>query len=624
MKQNKNDFSIEKEDNSPFESNNINNPKNNAINKNEDPSLIIEKLLICIYNKNIKSEKSKKEEVNIDIYINKVKKLCTKYEDYYIILLLLKNIRKLINKYREIIFELPIITEIFQEKLSLNYRERSNSQNNKISLCYRIKNFIRVDIIYRTHKSYPKYKAPGTTIKTLFAELYNIKKCLKKSAPIIHNIFEIPLSHYDKFSIEQCQREEYLNILICDKFISNEIHKNTDPKLNYLLNELTKGNFSNKKLMDEKIEFFSTIYDRKKKFEKLLTIEEIGSNIDERYPEECEPILEEYSFNNNYNYNNYISLEDIKNNYFLSPEEDGEKFYFNILEGENIIENNLSNINKIQFENNININNINNKEENNNIVNDKNININNEIINKIKEKAIEQSKEIKQNIIKKNEINGINNININIEGNNKLLDTQNLFKKNNKKDIINENFEKALKFNTKDNLNNIIDKNINSPHKPKRKYINILNDERIIRDKEQYLFKSNKTSNINNKKENNGNKLNNTNNNKLKVDKKEIPSDIDDLVKYITNDDKKEIQNKKKKKNKKKAKKKNKNEIEANKDKDKDEINIDNEDKKETEKNDEINEIKQNIINNSINRFKIHKIKFKYRPKWLDKIAKYS
>ena len=68
MKQNKNDFSIEKEDNSPFESNIINNPKIKAINKNEDPSLIIEKLLICIYNKNIKSEKSKKEEVNIDIY----------------------------------------------------------------------------------------------------------------------------------------------------------------------------------------------------------------------------------------------------------------------------------------------------------------------------------------------------------------------------------------------------------------------------------------------------------------------------------------------------------------------------------------------------------------------------
>ena len=59
------------------------------------------------------------------------------------------------------------------------------------------KKFIKV--YYRTHKSYPKYKTHGTTIKTLFAELYNIKKCLKKLAPIIHKIFEIPLSHYDKF-----------------------------------------------------------------------------------------------------------------------------------------------------------------------------------------------------------------------------------------------------------------------------------------------------------------------------------------------------------------------------------------------------------------------------------------
>ena len=65
--------------------------------------------------------------------------------------------------------------------------------------------------------------------------------------------------------------------------------------------------------MNEKIEYFSTIYDRKKKFKKLLTIEEIESSIDERYPKEYESILEEYIFNN-YNYNNYISLEDIKNN----------------------------------------------------------------------------------------------------------------------------------------------------------------------------------------------------------------------------------------------------------------------------------------------------------------------
>ena len=71
------------------------------------------------------------------------------------------------------------------------------------------------------------------------------------------------------------------------------------------------------------------------------------------------------------------------------------------------------------------------------------------------------------------------------------------------------------------------------------------------------------------------------------------------------------------------AKKKNRNEIDT-KEKGKDEIIIDNEDKIETEDNVEIKEIKQNIINNSINRFKIHKIKFKYKPKWLEEISKYS
>ena len=106
-----------------------------------------------------------------------------------------------------------------------------------------------------------------------------------------------------------------------------------------------------------------------------------------------------------------------------------------------------------------------------------------------------------------------------------------------------------------------------------------------------------------------------------KYDKKEIPSDIDDLVKYIVNDDKKETQNKKKKKNKKRNKKKNKNEIELN--EEKEDKNNAIKDDEEIEENKEINEIKQNFKDNSINRFKIHKIKFKYEPKWLDEISKH-
>ena len=45
------------------------------------------------------------------------------------------------------------------------------------------------------------------------------------------------------------------------------------------------------------------------------------------------------------------------------------------------------------------------------------------------------------------------------------------------------------------------------------------------------------------------------------------------------------------------------------------------EEMKNQKKDEEFNELKENILKNSINRFKIHKIKFKYRPEWLEQIS---
>ena len=111
---------------------------------------------------------------------------------------------------------------------------------------------------------------------------------------------------------------------------------------------------------------------------------------------------------------------------------------------------------------------------------------------------------------------------------------------------------------------------------------------------------------------------NNKSNNKIKIDKNDIPNDIDDLVKYIVNDDRTETQNKKKKRNK-KRKKKNKNEIKEEKKEEQEEEDI-----KEKTNIDDTDEIKKDFIINSINRFQIHKIKFKYKQKWLNKITKNS
>ena len=591
MKQNENYF-IEEEDSISSESSDINDQKDNIYDKNNEPRVIIEKILICIYNQNIKSDDSKKNDLDINLCQNNIKNLCAKYDYCYIVLLLLKNIRKLINKYREIMFELPSINELYQKSKDLERQENSLNDSTQVEN-------------NDNNENYTKTEEEDSVLKTLFIELYNIKKCLKKSSPIIDKIFEIPLSKFETFSIEQCQLEEYFNILIKDKFISSEINKNKDPKLHNLLNELNEDNYSDTKLMTKKLDLFNIMNKSRKRYEKLLTISEIGSSVDEKYPEDCEPIGE-IRYNN---INNFINADDINSNYFLADDGDDYNLDFDIIK-----DSNFGDINMINFGNNIN-----NLDEGEDEPNEKDLDKTSEIINQIKKRGLNDYSEIKmEKIIKTKKVNGINHINE--DEPNKLLEG-NLFIKNSVSDN-KEQSEKDCNFSSKQNITNLIAQNKNNDNSNTKKcFPSKLNNEKIVRDKEPILFKNIKNSNTKNKKENNTNKFSNNNKN-FRIDKKEIPSDIDDLVKYIVNDDKKDTQIKKKKKNKKKTKKKNKTETETNKDKEETNINI--EGQKEKENDDEDEELKQNLISNSINRFNIHKIKFKYRPQWLEKISKYT
>ena len=596
MNQNKNEFPTEVEEIVPLEIFDIIDSKKNIFKKNKEIKDIIEAILISIY-KHL--EKSKIEKLNIDRFQNEIKSLCSKYKKEDVVFLLLKSIHKLINRYMDKIFNLDCYI-------------RSNSHEIRASKFTQNRNSFKLGNS-KIYRSYYKYKSNYNYLNNLFSELYNIKIILKKSAPIIEKVFETPLSSFEKLSIEECEKKEYLKKIINNKFIWNEIISNREAKFNKLINEIIEGNDLNSNIMTDKNKFFDKIIQNSKKdFDRVLKIAEIGSSIDEKYPEEAEPI-DELKFSN---FNNFINGEDNKSNsnsnYFLSTEGEVDNIDFDIIDTQNIKDNNLTNINMIHFENNIN------SIEEDDFITEKD----NETFNTIKERynLHHQTETLNQNIITNQKIKGIHSIDI--SENNKFLDMPNLFVKNNKNNNNNkENIEKAFSFNIKNNIHNKVT-NINNQinntvNFKSKKYVNILNDERIIKGKEQFLFKNIKNSKNKNKKDNNENKFSNKNKN-YKIDKKEIPSDIDDLVKYIVNDDKKETQNKKKKKNKKKTKKKNKAEVENN----KEETNIEIEDKKEKEENDEINEVKQNLLENSINRFKIHKIKFKYSQKWLEKITK--
>ena len=581
-KEKKNNNQIEQKDSSSEDSS---ESQNIILDFDEHPDTVIEKILIKIFN-SIITNKNKNSKYIIP-FQKKIKELCSKHESSDIILLLLTNIRSIIKKYRKKIYEMPNIIELRENDFQ-KYYFRSYSINEKYSNMYINFSIDKYPKNYGTSPKKIKYFDYYMVIKNLFYKLKDIKNCLKKSAPIIEKIFELPLSEFEKFSILECANEDYLNIIVYDSFIWNQILKNKTTKLKNVIREIIEDKKKNLKTMTNKIKFFNNYQ------LKMLKIAEIGSSIDERYPEDAKPVTEiKYKLKGYYDNINQL-LNEEEEEYIQTNEEETEEIDIDIdNEEHNIKDTNFTNINMIRF-------------------NGKKINL--------------EDNSFKKTVITSNTINSINNINIS-EGNNfKKINTINTISNINNfnKIISKENLEKNIQFNTIENLheniniNNISNININNINNDKSNKINILNKEKIFKNQEHILFKNKKNRINKNNKESNNNSNNdkkylNTKKN-IKVDKKEIPSDIDDLVKYIENDDKNEIKNKKKKKNKKKTKKKNKNE-------DKKEENENQEDIKEKEENDEIKEIKDNFIKNSINRFKIHKIKFKYKKEWLEEIT---
>ena len=508
----------------------------------EKPELIIEKILINIFNKFITPGNVDMEYSDIQIHQNKIKLLCLQQEKSKIVYILLTKIRSLIKKYREKLFELPNIIEL-REKIYQKYYKRSHSFNKIISDNYINFALDRPSINHSFSKTKKMLFNYYLTIKNLFCELKNIKNCLRRTAPIIEKIFEVPLSKYQKFSIWECEKEDYLKILIHDDFIWNQISKSKNSYLNEIISEITEDHNMNLTEMTERIEYFKLIEEYKKlNIDEMLKLSQVCSSMDTRFPEDAKPL---YSLREGFCQNLISEDKDLRYSYEEADIDD-----FPNSEDQNNDE--INNLNKIALFKGLN----------------KKITIQT------------KSREITQSILTRKNINKIN-----IREDNKYIDIPNLLKNN---DLSNkDNLEKIISLNKNPELKKIYEKNINNISKQKKK----------VAKKNRTKKESNESIKSNNKK----------------ID---IPNDIDDLVKYIEKDDKNENAGKKKKKNKKKKKKKN--EIKE----DKKEEN--NEDFGESNKKDEIDNIKQDLLKNSINRFKIHKIKFKYRPKWLQKISKNS
>ena len=471
----------------------------------EDPNLIIEKILISLFNEMI-INKDEIEENFILFYQKKIKDLCQKHQKKNITLLLFLNISNIIQRYRRIILETPNITE-YRQNFSTKNDLRSFSHEEKHS-----KKYLYFDISDRKNKLYsPPKKVRNfdyiSVMKNLFNKLLGIK----------------------------------------DNFIWNEIIKNRRGELKILVQQLLEDFdkdcfYINNN--DNNIDYFN------KFTKKTLKVQNAQSSFDTRTPDDAfkiSPIYyddeHEKLFNKESDFNNEETVD-------------------NIIQNKN---NNLSNINMIKL-------------NSRNFINNK-FDIN---------KAIFTNETI-------NEINKINTIN-------------NLAKEN-----LNLNLQKNFSFpgNTIKvpnrphiNLSNIPPQ---KPDKPDRESNskNKFNKKRFHKKVENNNIKNKKSEEIKNKKE----------------EKSEIPNDLDDLVKYIKDDNN---QNKKKKKNRKKTKKRNKNAGGENSNENKKEQNENKDDDNFIDDEKDIQMFKDDLIKDSINRFKIHKIKFKYRPKYLKKISNFE
>ena len=567
-------------------SNNSNKYHKIFLDLDEKPDITIEKILINIFNSYIQ-ENNKIEYMNLLIYQGKIKVLCLKHDKYKIVYFLLNKIRSLINKYKEKLFELPYIIEL-HDIIFRRYNFRSHSQ--KINFSSNYINY-RLDNLHlirnRNHSEKRKFFDYYTAVTNLFCEIKNIKNCLERTAPIIEKVFEIPLSEFEKFSIYECEKEDFFNILIKDNFIWYEINKIRKTKLNFIIEEIVRDIDINANLMSEKINYFKQIYERNKlNLDKILKISKIGSNVETQFPEDAKPKIEmKYEIKD---YFNNINIDEKSIDLFPFDEEIDDYDYSLIDEQSIGSINSLSNIDDM------------------------------EIINQIKENITlyNKMKIKKPKIIEDNSTNNINNINIikdHIDSSkSEFLDKKKLLQSEKEK------FEKTFTFKNSVNINHdiniMIDKNIKENHyqKLKKNKIKLLqNKDRALKDKTKKENENGKDKESKKEKNTKSSKENEKNN---------IPNDIDDLVKYITNDDK----NTKKKKNRRKNKK-NKNQKKNGKE---ETLNV--EDKKEKVKeveedeDEELNEVKKDILKNSINRFKIHKIKFKYEPNWLVKLSEYQ
>ena len=155
---------------------------------------------------------------------------------------LLLKIKELIGRYKTKIFEIGDIKNLRDSFYRSKIRKNQSPNHFLPPTIYTSK--FSLPSSHRQHitylNSYPQTKDHliKSTIRTIFSELRNIKRSLSKSAKDIEIIFKEQKEKFTYYSIELCQREEYLKTLVNDKFIQMLIAENREEEFENLIYEI--------------------------------------------------------------------------------------------------------------------------------------------------------------------------------------------------------------------------------------------------------------------------------------------------------------------------------------------------------------------------------------------------
>ena len=221
---------------------NISSSTNNNFNNNEN----------CNYKNKIKNyyhnmrnyNKKYKQKSSLENSKNELKltfKQLNEQYNFFVLQILSKKMKELINKYKEKIFEISDISKIYKnyqrkqnnesnndlshEYFSINSKNKNNQNNNNLNnntqnslLISQNKNKkIYHNLLEQVQKEINENKITDTLLR----ELINIKETLQQSSFEINQIFKYPLSLLKtKFSMEQIQLEAFNKILVKDELIS--------------------------------------------------------------------------------------------------------------------------------------------------------------------------------------------------------------------------------------------------------------------------------------------------------------------------------------------------------------------------------------------------------------------